>query len=367
MALVHDWLVARRGGEKVLEALCALYPAAELFTLLYEPGTVGPEVESHRIHTSFLQRVPHATRVYRHLLPLMPAAVEQLDLRGMDLVLSSSHCVAKGVRVPAGVPHLSYVHAPMRYMWDRFDDYFGPGRASLAVRAAALAVRPALQWWDRRSARGVHRFVANSRHVAGQIRRHYGREAAVVHPPVELERFAASSLEGTGRGGYFLWAGAVVPNKRLDLALAAFRSVDAPLWVAGYGTDDVKLARGAPRNVRWLGPVADDALAQLYRDARALVFPGVEDFGITPLEAQASGRPVIAFAEGGALESVIPGQTGLFFSQPTPEGLTQALHRFEAWEAGFDPAAARRNALRFSRAAFMESIREQVALLPARG
>ncbi len=362
VALVHDWLLARRGGEKVLEALCELYPDAELFTLLYAPGTVGPKVERHPIHTSFLQRIPGALTAYRHLLPLMPAAIESLSLRGFDLVISSSHCVAKGARVPEGIPHLSYVHAPMRYMWDQFDDYFGSGRASPAVRAGALALRPALRWWDRRSARGVHRFVANGRHVASQLLRLYGREASVVHPPVELERYAAAPLTGTGQGGYFLWAGAVVPNKRLDLALAAFRRFDAPLWIAGYGTDSPQLQRAAPPNVRWLGAVSDAELATLYREARALVFPGVEDFGITPIEAQASGRPVIAFARGGALETVTS-QTGLFFDAQTPESLEAALRQFDEWEMHFQPADARRNALRFSRGAFLDSMREEVAHL----
>jgi len=362
VALVHDWLVTARGGERVLEALCRMFPGADLYTLLHEKGSQAAPIEQRRIVTSFLDRLPGVYQRYRHLLPLMPAAIESLRLDGYDLVVSSSHCVAKGVRVPAPARHLSYVHAPMRYMWDLFDDYFGPGRAPLPVRVAARAARPALRAWDRSSAQRPDALVANSHHVAGKVKAFWGRDAAVVHPPVELSRFT-SEPPGAGRGGYFLWLGALAPYKRVDLALEAFRRTGLPLWVAGDGQDAARLRQQLPPNVKLLGKVTDADVPALYRDARALVFPGEEDFGITPLEAQASGRPVIALGRGGALETV-SARTGVFFRDQTVEGLVEAVRTFEAsFEPRFTPAEARAQAERFSPAAFEAGIRGQLARL----
>ena len=379
VALVHDWLTGRRGGELVLAQLVRLFPASELFTLLRVPGSVGADVESRPIHTSALQRVPGIEHRYRTFLPLMPSAIRAFDLRGFDLVISSSHCVAKGVRVPPGTPHLAYVHSPMRYMWDQFDAYFGPGRASLPVRLAATATRPFLQRWDRRTAAAPDALVANSRHVAQRIARFWGREADVIHPPVELDRFAvqqpgAPPVQAQPPGaphvqaqaGYFLWLGALAPYKRVDLAVEAFRRTGHLLWIAGDGQDARLLRAGLPPNVRWLGKVSDAEVPELYRGARALVFPGEEDFGIAPLEALAAGRPVIALARGGALETLTP-ETGVFFEEPTPEALVDAIHRFEAAERGFDPARSRARAETFSEERFRTAIRSKVeALLTGR-
>ena len=362
VALVHDWLVTARGGERVLEALCRMFPGADLFTLLHARGSQSALIEQRRIVTSFLDRVPGVERRYRHLLPLMPAAIESLRLDGYGLVLSSSHCVAKGVRAPPGARHLSYVHAPMRYMWDLFDDYFSPGRAPLAVRLAARATQPWLRAWDRGSAQRPDALVANSHHVAGKVRAFWGREAEVVHPPVDLARFTAGS-PGEGRGGYFLWLGALAPYKRVDLALEAFRRTGLPLWVAGDGQEAGRLRGALPPNVKLLGKVADADVPGLYRDARALVFPGEEDFGITPLEAQASGRPVIALGRGGALETVTA-RTGVLFREQTVEGLVEAVRTFEAqFEPGFRPEEARAQAARFSPEAFEVGIRGQLQRL----
>ncbi|MFZ5471269.1 MAG: glycosyltransferase [Myxococcota bacterium] len=361
VALVHDWLVTYRGGEKVLEAIAELFPDAELFTLFHEPGAVS-SLDDRRVHTSFLNRWPFARARYRHFLPLFPKAIEALDLSGVDLVISSSHCVAKGVRKPVGAKHLSYVHAPMRYMWDRYEDYFGPGRASRAVRTAAWVVRPYLQRWDRRSSAGVDRFVANSHYIAQRIAATYGREAAVVHPPVELGRFASQPLEGTGKGGYYLWLGALAPYKRVDVAIEAFRRLRSPLWIGGTGQDEALVRHGLPSNVKWLGQVADVDLPALYRDARALVFAGEEDFGITPLEAQACGRPVIALGRGGVLETVTA-KTGRFFSEQTPEALAAAVTSFEAWEEQFHPADARAHASRFTKNEFQRRFLEELSRL----
>lgn len=363
VALVHDWLVTLRGGERVLEALCELFPDADLYTLIHQPGTMPPAIENRRIYTSFLQHIPGIHTRYRHFLPLFPRAIESFHLQGYELVLSSSHCVAKGIRKPPGARHLSYVHAPMRYMWDLFEDYFGPGRASPPVRLAASAVRPWLQRWDRETSAGVDRFIANSRNIAAKIRRFWDRDAGVVHPPVDLERFCASSLEGTGQGGYFLWLGAFAPYKRLDIALEAFRTLDVPLWVAGSGQDAARLTSGPlPPHIRFLGNVPDAEVPALYRDARALLFTGEEDFGLTPLEAQATGCPVIAYAKGGVLETVTP-RTGLFFSEQTPAALAAAVRQFDAWQAGFRPEEARAQARRFGKEAFQRGIMAEVEAL----
>lgn len=364
VALVHDWLITWRGGEKVLAHLAALFPQADLFTLMHAPGALPRELAGRKVVTSFVDRLPLAHRAHRHFLPLFPSAISRLDLSGYGLVISSSHCVAKGVHVPPGARHLSYVHAPLRYMWDRFDDYFGPGRSSVPVRLAARAMRPFFRAWDVESSKGVDRFVANSHHVARQIARRYGRQAVVVPPPVELERFTALPLEGGGRGGYFLYVGAFAPYKRLDLAVQAFAQLGLPLWVAGSG-QDVKALEGAPRNVRVLGQVSDGELPALMRNARALIFPGEEDFGLTPLEMQATGRPVIAYGRGGALETVTPA-TGLFFDEQTPGELIAAVQRFDAWEAGFDPEAARAQATRFTPAEFRAGILAELSALGVR-
>lgn len=358
MALVHDWLLTWRGGEKVLDAIAELFPTAPLFTLFHDPTNMPPSIESHRVVASMLDRVPFARTRHRHFLPLMPAAIRALDVGDANLVISSSHCVAKGVRVPRDAKHLSYVHAPLRYMWDRYDDYFGRGKASLGVRLAARVMRPLLRSWDVATSTSVDRFVANSAHVAGQIEARYGRHARVIHPPVELERFSASSLEGGGEGGYFLCLGALAPYKRIDLAIEAFRRSGRTLWIAGSGQSSEWL-RDLPPNVKALGQVSDADLPELYRNARALVFPGVEDFGITPLEAQACGRPVIALAAGGALETVTP-QTGVFFAEQTVDGLLTALAEFDAFEAGFEPDVARAQAQRFSRRAFQRALVEEL-------
>ncbi len=363
VALVHDWLVTQRGGEHVLEALCELFPRADIHTLVHRPGVVHPRIEARPIHTSFLQRIPRIHTLYRHFLPVLPTVIESMRLEGYDLVISSSHCVAKGIRKPPGAKHLAYVHAPMRYMWDLFDDYFGPGRASLPVRVAAHAVRPYLQKWDRESTAGVDRVLVNSRHIASKVWRFWGREASVVYPPIALERFCQHPLEGLGQGGYYLWLGAFAPYKRLDVALEAFRHLDAPLWVVGSGQEAARLTSGAlPSHIRFLGPVPDEALAGLYRDARALIFTPEEDFGIVPLEAQACGRPVIAYGRGGALETVSP-LTGLFFDEQTPAALVEAVRRFEQWEPHFRPADARAQAERFSRATFLRAIQSEVDAL----
>ena len=359
---MHDWLITWRGGEKVLAAMAELFPSAPIFTLFHDPRDMPASIESHRIVTSVLDRIPGARGRHREFLPLMPGAIRLLDVGEVDLVISSSHCVAKGIRVPKGARHVSYVHAPLRYMWDRFDDYFGEGKASLPVRLAARALRPGLRAWDVATSAGVDRFVTNSAHVAKQVAERYHRTARVIHPPVELERFTSVPLEGGGEGGYFLCFGALAPYKRIDLAIEAFRRSGRELRIAGSG-QSAQWLQNLPLNVQALGQVSDAMLPELLRNARALVFPGVEDFGITPLEAQACGRPVIAYAQGGALETVTA-KTGVFFQEQTVDSLLTALAEFDAFEAGFEATDAREQALRFSKAAFQRALLSELTALP---
>ncbi len=358
VALVHDWLTGKRGGEYVLEAIAELFVDPQLFTLLRVPGAIDGPIARLKCTTTWLQAVPGAAKFYRHLLPLMPQMIETLDVGDYDLVVSSSHCVAKGVRKASGAVHVSYVHAPMRYMWDRFEDYFGPGKAPMAVRAAAMSVRPYLTAWDRAvtSVERVDRLLANSAFTAEQIRRAYGREANVVHPFVDLTRFDRRRTPGE----FYLMVGAFAPNKRIDLAIEAFNRLALPLVVVGQGQDEARLREMAGATVKFAGPLANPAIDELYSSARAFVFPGVEDFGITPLEAMASGLPVIAYAAGGALETVVDGESGILFREPTVESLAQAIERIEAKGIVFEEERVRARSRAFTRDLFQRRMLDEI-------
>jgi glycosyltransferase involved in cell wall biosynthesis len=302
VALVHDWMTGMRGGEYVFEAIAELFPKAELFTLLYVPASVSPTITVLKRHTSPLQKMPGAEKRYRSFLPLMPRWIEGFDLSEFDLVISSSHCVAKGVRKAPDAVHVSYVHAPMRYMWDRFDDYFGPGRASPPVRLAATLLRKRFQDWDRRVSQPdrVDELIANSKYIADQIEAAYGRKAQVIYPFSDFTRFSRQRSPGKG----YLMVGAFAPNKRVEIAVEAFNRLKLPLFIVGGGQNKNRIAKLAGPTVELLGNLSNDAIADLYSKCKAFVFPGKEDFGITPLEAMAAGAPVIAFGEGGVIESV---------------------------------------------------------------
>ena len=353
VALVHDWLTGMRGGEKVLEALCLLFPQGDIFTLIHTRGTVSPTIESRRITTSFVQHLPRAATRYRQYLPLFPTAIEQLDLDGYDLVISSSHCVAKSAVVPGRARHLSYCFSPMRYAWDQFDEYFGPERVGRV--ASRLIYRPLLARlarWDAATASRAHRFVAISQHVAGRIRRYYDREAAVVYPPVDTAFYQPAP---TVPGQHFLVVSALVPYKRIDRAISGCARAGVPLRIIGSGPDRPRLERIAGPSVEFLGPVSDDVVRAEYQAARGVILAGEEDFGIVPLEAQACGRPVVALRRGGALETVRDGETGVFFDDPTPESLASAIARLNS--VSLDPQHARANAERFSAERHIEGLR----------
>ena len=353
-----------RGGEKVLLSLARVFPDAPIFTLLHVVGSVDPELEDRDIRTSFVQHLPDAARRYRHYLPLFPIAAERFDLSGFDLVVSSSHCVAKGIRPPRGTLHLCYCHTPMRYVWDRYDDYFGPGRLGPLERLVVPAAAAGLRAWDRASAARVHHFAANSAYVAGRIRRCYGRDAEVIPPPVDTDHFTPAALRP---GTFDLVVSALAPYKRLEIALEAYRDSGWPLRIVGTGPEEARLRALAPGEVTFLGRVSDAGLLELYRDCRAVVMPGIEDFGIAPLEAMACGRPAVVYGEGGGIESVEPGRTGVVFSEPTPASLRAAVATLSS--ARFDRLALRARAEALNRNVFESRIRAfveraQAAVVP---
>jgi glycosyltransferase involved in cell wall biosynthesis len=352
VALVHDWLTGMRGGEKVLLSLLRLFPDAAIHTLLHVKGTVAPEIEARPIHTTFVQRLPGVARHYRNYLPLFPAAVGAMDLGAYDLVISASHCVAKGAKRRPGAIHICYCFTPMRYVWDRYDDYFGPGRVGGLARLLIAPVARRLRAWDVRSSSRVDRFVADSAYVAGRIRRYYGREAAVILPPVDTELFTPGA---DGHAGYDLIVSALAPYKRIELALAAYRGTGRPLKVVGTGPEAERLRAMAPAEAEFLGWVDDARLRDLYRGCRAVIMPGVEDFGIVPLEAMACGRPAVVFAEGGGAETVTHGETGVVFDEPTPAALRAAVDSLEGIR--FNTVTLRTRAEAHSRTAFETQFR----------
>jgi glycosyltransferase involved in cell wall biosynthesis len=343
-AIVHYWLMNRRGGEKVLEALCRLLPQADVFTLFCDPETLSPVLRAHRITTSFLNPL---RRYYRSLLPLMPMALESFDLRGYNLVVSSESGPAKGVITSSGTRHICYCHTPMRYLWDLYPAYRNEWTTSRWKRAAMTPVANYLRLWDYASAARVDRFIANSRNVRSRIWKTYRRESDVIHPPVDVDSFHWRTAED-----YFLVVSELVPYKRIDLAVRLFSRTGRPLRIAGGGPEYRKLRQMAKPNVQFLGRVPDAQLRELYAQCRALLLTGEEDFGITPVEALASGKPVIALGRGGALETVPP-FGGVFFDEPEEDQLAEAIARFEGMEARILATELQAWARQFSEAEFL--------------
>lgn len=359
VALAHDWLTGMRGGEKVLEAIADLVPGAPIHTLIHVQGTVTPAIERHPIVPAFTSRLPLARRLYRHFLPLFPLAVELFDFDAYDLIISTSHCAVKSVVTPGRARHLCYCHSPMRYAWDQFPWYFGRER----LGPASYVMRPIMRHlarWDAATQGRVDRYVANSQYVAARIRRYYNRESAVVYPPVDTGFFRPT---GAPAGDYCLVVSALVPYKRLDLAIAACRLAGRPLRIVGTGPEEARLRRMAGSDVEFMGSRTDEELRALYSMAYAVVLPGIEDFGIVPVEAQACGRPVVALNRGGAAETVIHEVTGLLVDEDTPDAFADALVRLG--RLGLEPRAARAQALRFSPAVFREAFSREVDLLLA--
>jgi len=349
-AVVHDWLTGMRGGEHVLEAMLPLLPNPEILTLFYVPGSVSPAIENHPIRVSYLDRMPFARKHYRNLLPLFPRAIESFDLSGFDLVVSSSHCVAKGAIAPPGAPHLCYCHTPVRYAYEQFEAYFPEGQTRFYAVKWRLIGR--LRDWDQRTAGRPSRYLANSTAVAERIRRHYGREASVCHPPVDVAFFTPS---GAPRGEFLLAVGALVPYKRFDVAIDAAALLSRPLVLVGQGPSEGHLRARAETSVTFAGAVSRERLRELYRECAFFVQPGEEDFGIASAEAAACGAPVVALARGGARDVVRDGKDGVLYEDESGGGLAAAVRRAEAIR--FDYTEMQRGAARFSPERFAREFR----------
>ncbi len=349
-AIVHYWFVGMRGGEKVVEALCRLYPDADIFTHVWSPAAVSPTIRAHRVRTSFIASLPGAARHYKSYLPLMPMALEQLDLRGYDLVISSESGPAKGIIPPAGALHICYCHSPMRYIWNMFHDY--RERTSGLKRLLMPPLSHYIRNWDAVSSYRVHDFVANSRTVERRLRAYYGRSSTVINPPVDTAAFAA--VTPGELGDYHLMVGELVRYKRPELAVAAFNRTGKRLVVIGGGEMLGELRALAGPTVEILGPQPFDVLQHHYARCRALIFPGEEDFGIVPVEAMASGRPVVAYDRGGATETVIDGITGTFFHEQSVDALLDAVDR--CGRMPFEPGVAVAHAATFGADRFAASM-----------
>jgi glycosyltransferase involved in cell wall biosynthesis len=355
VALIHYWLVNWRGGEKVLRAIADLFPEADIFTHVADPEIVSQGFPNRNISTTFIARLPYAKRLYQRYLPLMPLALEQLDLRRYDLVISSEAGPAKGVIISPHATHLCYCHSPMRYVWDMYHDYHE--QSGPITRTLMAPLLHYVRLWDQTSAQRVDRYIANSHFVAKRIEKYYRRSSDVIYPPVAVDSFDASQPAED----FYLSVGQLVRYKRIDLLVEAFNELKRPLVIIGEGEMLPALRRLAKPNVRLLGHQSSEVIRSYYSRCRALVFPGIEDFGMVPVEAMASGKPVIAFAQGGARETVVDGFSGLLFHEQTPLAVADGVMRFESMEDKFDRQAIRTHARQFSEQAFKERFRSVLA------
>ena len=353
ISLLHHWLVSMRGGEKVLEQFCRMMPAADIHTLVKssQSDSLSSHIREHKIYSTILDSIPHAEKHYKSMLPLFPAAIKSHKVNA-DFVLSSDASMIKGMSIPENVPQVCYCHSPPRYLWDLQEDYLN---AMGTFKAAIFSkITPYLQRFDLQAAGEVDKFIANSQFVSDRIRRIYNRESTVIHPPVDLHNFEP----GRSSEDFYLMVSALVPYKKVDIAVKAFNELGKPLVIIGEGSELEKLSSMSEDNITFLGPQPFQVLKKHYEHCRAFIFPGIEDFGITPLEAQASGKPVIAYKDGGALETVQEGQTGLFFEEQTKESLADAIEWFEKRENEFSPAACRSKAEEFSPGRFRKEIKD---------
>ena len=350
VAIVHYWLVRMRGGEKVLEAICELYPDADIFTHVVNPAKISETINNHAISTTFINNLPWSRTHYQNYLPLMPIALEQLDLSEYDLIISSESGPAKGVITRPDALHICYCHTPMRYVWDMYHEYLN--RQNIFKR---LLMRPLLHYmrgWDFRSAARVDHFICNSNYVAQRVKKFYRRESTVIYPPVDTKNFSPELNIEEGDQDYYLLLGQLVRYKKADVAIQAFNDLGKKLLVIGTGEQLPELKKIANSNIEFLGWQNEEKIALHLRSCKALIFPGIEDFGIVPLEAMASGTPVIAYAKGGALETVVDQTTGILFDDQSAAGLSKAVARFETLEAQFDKKALVRHAQGFSKSRF---------------
>lgn len=355
VALVHDWLTGMRGGEKVLEALLDIFPDAEIFTLIYNKDKISEKIRKVKINTSFLQIIPGIFNFYRNFLPLFPYAIENLSLKGFDLIISSSHCVAKGVKVPTGVKHICYCHTPMRYAYDQFNNYFSPERNGKIKFLLIKKIIKYLKEWDIKTAVRVNDFIANSNNVKQRINKYYNREAEVIYPPVDTDFFIPD--ENIKKEDFYLYAGALVEYKKPDFLVKVFTKFlkNKKLVIAGNGPMRDYLNKIKGENVYLLTDLKDEEIRDLYRKAKCFLFAGEEDFGITIVEANACGTPVLALNKGGALEIIKAGETGEFFDG-TEADFINKLEKIE--KKLYDIKIMRKNALRFSKDKFIYYIKE---------
>ena len=342
VALVHHWLIGMRGGEKVLEAFCRIFPGADIYALVCEPAAISETIKQHCVTTSWIQKLPRASQYYSHYLPLFPFAIEQFDLSGYDLVVSSDAVVSKGVITRPETCHICYCHTPMRYAWSAYHTYLRSIESSWKRRLVPFFMNY-LRTWDLASSSRVDYFLANSQTVANRIAKYYRRDASVIFPPVAVSSFSVAQPIDD----YFLAVGQLVPYKRFDLAIEFFNQLNHPLVIVWEGTEYSKLKRAAGEKVRFLVRLSDAELNRSLSRCRALVFPGEEDFGMVVVEAHACGRPVIALSRGGALETVVPEVNGLLFAEETVQSLAAAVRRFVSIESEFQPQLIRETAAPF--------------------
>jgi glycosyltransferase involved in cell wall biosynthesis len=368
VAIVHHWFVSRAGGERVFDHIASMFPAADFFTLFLDKQKMSPGLDRNKISTSFLDKIPAARKAHRHFLPLYPLAVEMLDLSGYDLVISSDSGPMKGVLTDPYSTHICYCHSPMRYLWDGYSAYHR-SMSPLAQTIFGITAHY-VRNWDFAAAQRVDHFVANSRYVAARIRKYYRRESTVIHPPIDTSQgYLAAQHQD-----YYLAVGRLVPYKRTDILIEACRKLGRKLLIVGDGPERKKLEQLSPKNVEFLGEINDSELRNIYAHCRALLFAADEDFGMVPLEAQSYGRPVIALAKGGSLETVIGTEdlvgrretdhgaalTGVFFGEQTADSLTKAILSFESREELFLPPRIQMHARKFDTTVFLDGMRTYI-------
>ncbi|MDP3981105.1 MAG: glycosyltransferase [Chlamydiota bacterium] len=352
VAFVHDWLNGMRGGEKCLEALLEVFPDATVYTLLCEKDKISKTIASHEICSTWIEKLPFWRSKYRYYLPLFPSAIRSFKIEGYDLIVSISHCAAKGIEVSDGTKHVCYCLTPMRYVWEFKDVYFSSGRFKLLRLFGMNVLLDYLRKWDLKTAKNVDEFISISQFVRQRIDKFYRRDSHVIYPPVDTDMFYYHESEK--KEDYDLVVSALVPYKRIDLVIDVYNENGRKLKIVGAGTEYERIKNKSHQNIEFLGWIQDDRMREIYAKARVLIFPGIEDFGIVPLEAQACGTPVIAFNSGGTLETVIDGKTGLFFQHQQVDSLKEVVEKIDGFV--YDRAILRNNALRFSRDQFKEKM-----------